>query len=196
MKWVVRFLAVIGVVALVAVVALAIGLWAASRPAGEAAPASSADQASAGGSQIGSVDLSASRVTSAGGTVTLEGLKGTGVVPFATVAAESGRDMTLAHDGQGRVRMATTVEALGRTLDVSAVGDVDGEGRDIVIHPVSIDTGAPDALDAAVGSVARSALTIRRPLDNLPAGVSIDDLAVADDGFHVRVVGDRVALGG
>lgn len=195
MRLLVRLLAVVGALTIVAVVATAVALWSASRPASEV-PAPDGSSAAAAPAQIRDVKATAAGMSNTGGSASFSGVDATGVVPFDTVERQVGRGVALEHDGQGRVRLTAPVTALGRTIPVTAIGRVRPDGNHVVVEPDSIDVPGPDLVDAAVSGVARAAVTIREPVRGLPAGLSITDITVADDGLHVRLVGERVTTSG
>lgn len=115
-------------------------------------------------------------------------------VPFEVVAAElgAGSEVRAAEDGQAMV--LTTVEALGRELDVVATGTVEVEAGRLVVEPRSIDLGGPGFLADALGATVRRLVTIEHEIEGLPAGLTLEDVVVRSDGFRATLRGRDVVL--
>lgn len=115
-------------------------------------------------------------------------------VPFATVEAQVGNGIRLTHAGDGRVRATAPFTVLGRSLDVSGTGAVRADGDHIVVTPQALDLPGPEVIGQAVGAAARAAITVREPVPGLPTGLALTEVQVRDDGFHVKLHGERVTL--
>lgn len=121
-------------------------------------------------------------------------VEATARVPFTTVERQVGNGIRLAHDGSGSVRATAPFTVLGRTLHVSGTGEVRPDGEYLLVVPGSLDTPGPDVIGDAIGAAARAAITVREPISGLPEGMLLTGIRVLDDGFHVQLQGDQVAL--
>ncbi len=115
-------------------------------------------------------------------------------VPFVDVAAELGGDSRISPASDGQAKIERTVEVLGRQISVVATGTVDVENGLLVVEPRSISLGGPDVLSRAVAAVVRKFVTIEHPIDGLPPGLVLQDVAVQEDGFRVSLTGQDVVL--
>lgn len=115
-------------------------------------------------------------------------------VPFEVVADElgGGAEVRAAEDGQATV--LTTIEALGRELDVTATGTVEVVAGRLVVEPRSIDLGGPGFLSDALAAVVRRLVTIEHEVAGLPEGLVLEDVSVRADGFRARLRGQDVVL--
>jgi hypothetical protein len=95
-------------------------------------------------------------------------------------------------DGQVRLRREVTV--LGRSLDVTAVGEVRAQGRRIRVVPTGIEVAGGGAVGADIRGLLVDELTVTYPLRDLPDGVSVDSITAARDGFVLRVTGEDVTF--
>lgn len=138
---------------------------------------------------ITAAGLTAGQEAAQAGTVEV-----TARVPFATVEAQVGNGIRLTHAGDGQVRATAPFTVLGRSLDVSGTGQVRADGDHIVVTPQALDLPGPEVIGKAVGAAARAAITVREPVPGLPQGLALTDVQVRDDGFHVRLHGERVTL--
>jgi hypothetical protein len=116
-------------------------------------------------------------------------------VPFALVAEQIGEGVVVGAGPRGEATVARSAVLLGRRMDVSARGTVEVvEGR-LVIEPTSIDVGGPSLLSGILAALVREAVTIEHTIDGIPEGMVLDDIAVQEDGFRARLVGEDVRLG-
>jgi hypothetical protein len=115
-------------------------------------------------------------------------------VPFDTVAAQVGPDVTISPAAGGLAAIERTLTLLGRDVTVTATGSVTADGGQLLIEPETVDLGGPDFLDSAASSLARSLVTIRRPVPGVPEGMALTDVDVTDAGFAARLSGTDVTV--
>ena len=161
---------------------------------------------------LGSVDLSSADVVSADGDLVDVRASGTGVrfspnglradrldldatVPFGTVAAQVGPDVTIYSAGGGLAGIERTVTILGRDIPVEATGSVTADGGRLLIEPDTVDLGGPSFIDSAASALARSLVTIRQPVPGVPEGMALTDVEVTDAGFAASLAGTDVTIG-
>lgn len=117
-------------------------------------------------------------------------------VPFDQVAAGVGAGVTIAPAEDGQASLSRTVEVLGRQVGVVATGTVRAEDGLLVLEPTSIDVGGPDLLARAAADVVNALVTIRQPVEGVPEGLVLREVAVVEDGFRATLAGEGVRLGG
>jgi hypothetical protein len=117
-------------------------------------------------------------------------------VPFDQVAAGVGAGVTIAPAADGQASLSRTVEVLGRQVGVVATGTVRAEDGLLVLEPTSIDVGGPDLLARAAADVVNALVTIRQPVEGVPEGLVLREVAVVEDGFRATLAGEGVRLGG
>jgi len=144
--------------------------------------------------RLDDVHVTAEDVTIAGGRLTAGFLTLEGVVPFAVVSAEMGPRVTVGAAAGGRVRVTRTVQFLGVEADLTATGRVRAQGQQVVFEPDSVDVGGPRWVEEALGEAARQLVTIRHPVEGLPAGLLLERASVVEDGFRLRLAGTDVTL--
>jgi hypothetical protein len=178
----------------------------ASTPAAEAPADLKVDE-----TWLGTVALSSDDVVTADGQLVDVRASGSGVrfsptalraqrldldatVPFDTVAAQVGPDVTISPAAGGLATIERTLTLLGRDVTVKATGSVTADGGQLLIEPETVDLGGPDFLDSAASSLARSLVTIRRPVPGVPEGMALTDVDVTDAGFAARLSGTDVTV--
>ncbi|MEX5717570.1 LmeA family phospholipid-binding protein [Geodermatophilus maliterrae] len=116
--------------------------------------------------------------------VPVDRVDGTATLSYALLSRELGADTTLERAGDG-LRVTRTVEVLGYTVPLTAVGDVLLDGDDLLVEVEEAEAagvGAPDfVVDRAVGL-----LDLRYPV-RLPFGLQLTGVTPADDGVDVAV---------
>jgi hypothetical protein len=104
-----------------------------------------------------------------------------------------GGDTTLRPEGDG-LRITKTVEVLGQTIPLTAVGTVSLDGNQLVVD-VEQATGAgvdlPDFLVTRVSDL----LDLRYDVPALPFGLQLTEVVPAEDGVDVRVEAEDAVLG-
>ena len=211
-------LAALALVLVVLVFSLGSGASSASGSTASPAPTASAGVAqrpadlTADETWLGAVELRSQDVVSAQGDLVDVVAIGSGVrfseaglraqsldidatIPFATVAEQVGQDVTVYDAGNGKTGVERQVTILGRDITLKATCTVTADGGQLLIEPETIDLGGPSFLDAAASTLARSLATIRQDVPGVPAGMSLDAVAVTPQGFDARLSGTDVAIG-
>ncbi len=182
------------------------------RPTGSATVAQQPADLKEDETWLGAVDLRSQDVVSAKGDLVDVVATGSGVrfsqkglqaqtldidatIPFATVAEQVGQDVTVYDAGNGKTGVERKVTILGRDITLKATGTVTAEGGQLLIEPETIDLGGPSFLDAAASTLARSLATIRQDVPGVPAGMSLDAVAVTPQGFDAQLSGTDVTIG-
>jgi hypothetical protein len=204
------------------VLVLSLGSGASGATPSVAAPTPSATGSVAAGEQptdlaagetwLGAVELRSQDVVSAKGDLVDVVATGSGVrfsdarlraerlaidatIPFETVAAQVGQDVTVYDAGNGKTGVERKVTILGRDLTLRATGTVTADGGQLLIEPETVDLGGPAFLDAAASTLARSLATIRQDVPGVPQGMSLDQVEVTPQGFDARLSGTNVTIG-
>lgn len=181
-------------------------------PTGSVAVAQRPTDLTADETWLGAVELRSQDVVSAKGDLVDVVATGSGVrfsdaglraerlgidatIPFDTVAAQVGQDVTVYDAGNGKTGVERKVTILGRDLTLRATGTVTADGGQLLIEPETVDLGGPSFLDAAASSLARSLATIRQDVPGVPAGMTLDAVAVTPQGFDARLSGTDVTIG-
>ena len=123
--------------------------------------------------------------------VPVERIDGTATLSYRMLAAEIGGDTTLQPEGD-RLRITRTVEILGSSLPLTAVGTVSLDGDDLVVD-VERASGAGVDLPGFLVARATDLLDLRYPVQ-LPFGLRLTDVAPAPDGVDVRVEARETVL--
>jgi hypothetical protein len=126
--------------------------------------------------------------------VPVDRIDGTATLPYALLSAKLGGDASLRAEGTG-LRVTRTVELLGQTVPLTAVGTVTLDGNQLVID-VSKAAGAGVDLPGFLVSRASDLLDLRYDLPALPFGLRVTGLAPADDGVHLTLGATDAVLGG
>jgi len=211
-------LAVLALALVVVVLSLGSGASPAAGPTTSPAPSASAGVAqrpadlTADETWLGAVELRSQDVVSAQGDLVDVVATGSGVrfseaglraqsldidatIPFTTVAEQVGQDVTVYDAGNGKTGVERQVTILGRDITLKATGTVTADGGQLLIEPETIDLGGPSFLDAAASTLARSLATIRQDVPGVPAGMSLDAVAVTPQGFDAQLSGTDVTIG-
>ncbi|MGY1672132.1 LmeA family phospholipid-binding protein [Geodermatophilus sp. SYSU D00710] len=116
--------------------------------------------------------------------VPVDRIDGTATLSYALLSQELGADTVLRREGDG-LRVTRTVEVLGYTVPLTAVGRVALDGQDLVVDVEGASAADVDVPDAVVDR-ADDALDLRYPVQ-LPFGLRLTGVRPADDGVHVAV---------
>jgi hypothetical protein len=125
--------------------------------------------------------------------VPVERIDGTATLSYELLATGLGADTTLAREGDS-LRITRTVELLGRTVPLTAVGQATLDGGEIVID-VETATGAGVDLPAFVVERAVDLLDLRYAVPELPFGLRLTSVTAADDGVVVGVEATDTVVG-
>lgn len=154
----------------------------------------SADSLVSAGSRLRDVRAVAQDVVTRPGGLVTGSVVVEATVPFGVVEDELGDGTTVRAAGGGQASVARTVEALGRELRVVATGTVEVQRGSLVVVPRSIGLGGSDVLGDAIADTVRRLVTITYDVRGLPEGFALEDVAIQDDGFRVRLRGDGIQL--
>lgn len=114
--------------------------------------------------------------------VPVDRIDGTATLSYALLSQELGADTVLRRDGEG-LRVTRTVEVLGYTVPLTAVGRVSLDGQDVV---VDVEQASADGVDVPryVVDRAERLLDLRYPVE-LPYGLRLTGVRPAEDGVDV-----------
>ena len=126
--------------------------------------------------------------------VVIEWLEIQATIPFADVAAEIGDDTRVSPGPDGQARMERALDVMGRQITVVATGTVEVKNGLLVVEPLSIDVGGPDAISKALATLVREFVTIEHPIEGLPQNLILQDVAVQEGGFQANLSGQNVVL--
>ena len=124
----------------------------------------------------------------------MERVDGTATLSYDLLAAGLGADTTLAREGDG-LRITRTVELFGRTVPLTAVGQVTLDGSHVVID-VETAEGAGVELPGSLVERAGDLLDLRYEVPALPFGLQLTSVTPADDGVVVGLEARNTVIGG
>ena len=116
--------------------------------------------------------------------VPVDRIDGTATLSYALLSQELGADTVLRREGDG-LRVTRTVEVLGHTVPLTAVGRVSLDGQDVVVDVDGASAAGVDVPDFVVDR-AEGLLDLRYPVE-LPFGLRLTGVRPADDGVDVAV---------
>ena len=126
--------------------------------------------------------------------VPVDRIAGTATLSYALLSAQLGGDATVRREGDG-LRITKSVELLGQTFPLTAVGTVALDGGALVID-VQRATGAgvdvPEFLVTRVSNL----LDLRYAVPALPFGLQLTGVQPGDDGVDVQVTARDTVLSG
>ncbi len=117
------------------------------------------------------------------GEVPVDRIDGTATLSYALLAAQLGADTELAREGD-RLRITRTVEILDQQVRLTAVGEVELEGADLVVD-VQEAAGAGVEVPAFLLDRAVDLLDLRYPVPALPFGLRVTSVRPAAEGVDV-----------
>jgi hypothetical protein len=126
--------------------------------------------------------------------VPVDRIDGTATLSYALLAAQLGGDTTLRREGDG-LRITKTVEVLGQTLPLTAVGTVTLDGNDLVVD-VQKAAGAGVNIPGSLVDRVSDLLDIRYTVPALPFGLRLTGVEPADDGVDITVAAQDTVLRG
>lgn len=144
---------------------------------------------------LGGVHLPLSDVLSGSvQSVPVDRIDGTATLSYPLLAAQLGGDTTLRPEGDG-LRITKTVELLGYTLPLTAVGAVSLRGNQLV---VDVEKAAGAGVDVPSFLVSRVSdlLDLRYDVPTLPFGLRLTGVRPAADGVHIAVAARDAVLRG
>ena len=126
--------------------------------------------------------------------VPVDRVDGTATLSYELLATGLGADTTLAREGD-RLRITRTVELLGRTVPLTAVGQATLEGSEVVID-VEEAAGAGVELPGLLVRQAGDLLDLRYAVPALPFGLRLTSVTPAEDGVVVGLEAVDAVVGG
>ncbi|GAB77554.1 Protein of unknown function [Austwickia chelonae] len=130
----------------------------------------------------------------ASGSTKMEKVSVDALLSFASLEARAGRELKLSHAGEGRIAVSTPVAVLGRKVDVRVVGELAPGGSSVSVKPSSVEVPGSSIASGLVSAAARSAASVRIPLEGLPQGLSLTGVRVTDEGVQAHLEGSGVAV--
>ena len=126
--------------------------------------------------------------------VPVDRVDGTATLSYALLSAQLGGDTTLRREGDG-LRITKTVEMLGQTLPLTAVGTVSLDGNQLV---VDVEKAAGAGVDVPGFLVSRVSdlLDLRYDVPALPFGLQLTGVRPAADGVDLELAARDTVLGG
>ena len=126
--------------------------------------------------------------------VPVDRVDGTATLSYALLSAQLGGDTTLRREGDG-LRITKTVEMLGQTLPLTAVGTVSLDGSQLV---VDVEKAAGAGVDVPGFLVSRVSdlLDLRYDVPALPFGLQLTGVRPAADGVDLELGARDTVLGG
>jgi hypothetical protein len=126
--------------------------------------------------------------------IPVDRIDGTATVSYALLSQQIGHGTTLSWAGNG-LRLSTSVQVLGRTVPLTAVGRITLEDGSLVVHADQASAGGVPVPPALV-SRAGSALDLRYRVPALPFGLRLTGVRPTADGVVVDVAGTNTVLSG
>ena len=126
--------------------------------------------------------------------VPVDRVDGTATLSYALLSAQLGGDTTLRRESDG-LRITKTVEVLGQTLPLTAVGTVSLDGNQLV---VDVEKAAGAGVDVPGFLVSRVSdlLDLRYDVPALPFGLQLTGVRPAADGVDLELAARDTVLGG
>jgi hypothetical protein len=131
----------------------------------------------------------------ASGDATAGTVRATLLVTYQEVLDQAGlRGLRMSSAGGGDVRLRGSVEALGSTVDVSAVGTVRAHGDRIEVVPQSFELADGGSVSGSLKVLLADRFGVSYTLRSLPDGVSVRRVVAQPGGFLVTLVGTDVSM--
>jgi hypothetical protein len=124
--------------------------------------------------------------------VPVDRIDGTATLSYELLSAQLGGDTTLRPEGDG-LRITKTVEILGHTLPLTAVGTVTLDGDELVVDVEKASGAGVDVPGFLVDRVS-DLLDVRYRVPELPFGLQLTSVRPAADGVAVRVEAEDAVL--
>jgi hypothetical protein len=126
--------------------------------------------------------------------VPIDRIAGTATLSYSLLAAQLGGNTMLRPEGDG-LRITKTVEVLGRTLPLTAVGTVTLHGNELVIDVQKASGAGVDVPGFLVDRVS-DLLDIRYTVPALPFGLQLTGVEPVADGVRITVAAKDTVLRG
>jgi LmeA-like phospholipid-binding len=126
-------------------------------------------------------------------TMTIRHAEGTALLDYATLSALAGAPMTFANDGRVELVIKTTV--LGRDVEavISGTPRLDAKDQTMTLSDAKISVAGVN-LPEFTAQALLAALLNPIPLKGMPLGMTVTRITVAQDGAHLDLVGDNLAV--
>lgn len=124
--------------------------------------------------------------------IPVERVDGRASLSYGLLSAQLDGDTELSREGDG-VRITRTVQVLGRSVRLTAAGQVDLDGQDLVIDVQQASGAGIDVPDFLL-EAARGALDFRYTVPELPFGLQLTGLAPTDTGVDLTVQATDIVL--
>jgi LmeA-like phospholipid-binding len=126
-------------------------------------------------------------------TMTIRHAEGTALLDYATLSALAGAPTTFASDGRVEHVIKTTV--LGRDVEavISGTPRLDAKDQTMTLSDAKISVAGVN-LPEFTAQALLAALLNPIPLKGMPLGMTVTRITVAEDGAHLDLVGDNLAV--
>jgi LmeA-like phospholipid-binding len=126
-------------------------------------------------------------------TMTIKHAEGTALLDYATLSALAGEPMTFASNGRVELVIKTTV--IGREVEavVSGLPRLDAKEQTMTLSDAKISVAGVN-LPEFTAQALLAALLKPIPLKGMPLGMTVSRISAAEDGVHVDLVGDNLAV--
>jgi hypothetical protein len=126
-------------------------------------------------------------------TMTIRHAEGPALLDYATLSALAGAPMTFANDGRVELVIKTTV--FGRDVEavISGTPRLDTKDQTMTLSDAKISVAGVN-LPEFTAQALLAALLNPIPLKGMPLGMTVTRITVAEDGAHLDLVGDNLAV--
>jgi LmeA-like phospholipid-binding len=126
-------------------------------------------------------------------TMTIGHAEGTALLDYATFSALAGAPMTFANNGRVELVIKTTV--LGRDVEavISGTPRLDTKEQSMTLSDAKISVAGVNLPEFSAQALL-AALLNPIPLKGMPLGMTVTRITVAEDGAHLDLVGDNLAV--
>jgi hypothetical protein len=126
-------------------------------------------------------------------TMTIGHAEGTALLDYATLSALAGAPMTFANNGRVELVIKTTV--LGRDVEavISGTPRLDAKEQSMTLSDAKISVAGVNLPEFSAQALL-AALLNPIQLKGLPLGMTVTRITVAEDGAHLDLVGDNLAV--
>jgi hypothetical protein len=125
-------------------------------------------------------------------SVPVDRIDGTATLSYALLSARLGPSTKLVPEGTG-LRITRTVDVLGQSFPLTAVGTLSLQGRDVVVH-VSKAAGVGVSVPSFVLNQATRLLDLRYTVPALPFGLKLTSVRPASAGVDVGIGATNAVL--
>jgi hypothetical protein len=126
-------------------------------------------------------------------TMKISHAEGTGLVDYAKLSSLAGAPMTYSRDGRVELVMKTTVFGRGVEAVVSGSPRLDAKEQSMTLSDAKISVAGVN-LPEFSSQALLAALLNPIPLKGMPLDMTVTRIAAAEDGVHLDLVGDNLAV--